>query len=574
MKWLPAIAPVMSLAFLLVMIEAEGLCQVDVPTNDDCISCHGHSDIRSRQGKNRFIDPVRFARSIHARKGIGCISCHEGIVSVSREAKIPHRIGLKPRCAECHETANREYSQSIHAQVSEKICYSCHNPHYSVSFRQMSGDDRKNICLQCHDATRTHKWLPQKRLHFNYLECTSCHALNAQIGLVFFISDKDNPAKGNVLQYEQVARFVQLGKGGLAETLDGDGNGTLSETELSSFLRTLRQKGIPGAALEVRILVLNPSHNFSSRGEQARECTLCHSEDAKFYSSLVLEIPEKHSGLRTLPVEKGILARPGRKLFVEDFYLLGESKIRKQDLDEVADAARRIGFKWIDLVGCFMVALAGTAVSFHILLMAVTRKFRQRPRYSQLEPLPLAVRAWHWLHGLCIVLLVLTGIHLRLPDSAPIFATFLNAVNLHNLCGAVVIVDYVFWISYHVWRKEFTSRFFISPADFFRNIPEMLHYHWYLIFVGKGLPESCGQFCPFDPVERAFFLTNMLLFVPVQIFSGILLYDVHTTMPLLDALGGLRVVDAAHLLCAYLLISSMIIHVYFHTLKKYRLGVG
>ncbi len=46
----------------------------------------------------------------------------------------------------------------------------------------------------------------------------------------------------------------------------------------------------------------------------------------------------------------------------------------------------------------------------------------------------------------------------------------------------------------------------------------------------------------------------------------------HSTMPLLDALGGLRVVDATHLLCAYLLISSMIVHVYFHTLKKISSG--
>ncbi len=52
-----------------------------------------------------------------------------------------------------------------------------------------------------------------------------------------------------------------------------------------------------------------------------------------------------------------------------------------------------------------------------------------------------------------------------------------------------MIVDYAFWISYHVWRKEFKSRFFISPAGSSDTFRKCSHYHWYLIFVGKGFPK-------------------------------------------------------------------------------------
>ncbi len=218
------------------------------------------------------------------------------------------------------------------------------------------------------------------------------------------------------------------GETSLAETLDRDGNGILSEAELSSFLRSLQEKGVPGAALEARVLVLSPTHNFSSRGEQAKDCSLCHSEDAKFYSVLLLEVPDKDGDLRTFHVERGILTRPGRRLFVEDFYLLGESKIRKQDLDEVADAVRRIGFKWVDLMGCFMVAFTGAAVSFYPAhgrdqeVEARASPFATGVTSSGRAGMALAPRALHCLIGS-------HGIQLRLPDSAPIFATFLNAVN-------------------------------------------------------------------------------------------------------------------------------------------------
>jgi predicted CXXCH cytochrome family protein len=560
----------LELCWLFISLTFISQSEAATPTNEDCIACHGLRDLKSHKGHTKFIDPARFSESVHARKGVGCLSCHPEVVTVIKDARVPHRTAVEPKCRECHVREYDQYSKSLHAQVSKKLCYACHNPHYTTSFREMSGNERKRICLACHNAVQTHRWLPQQRLHFNYLECTACHALNASIGLLFYMVGKRGDSPEKLLRYEDLEPFIGPGKEGLADTLDSDGDKKLSEAELRTFLERLKRKTFSEAALEARVLVLQPSHDFTSKGEQTKDCTLCHSSDASFYSKTLLEIPEKDGGFRTLPVDRAVLARFGQSPFVDDVYLLGESKIQKKDLEEVAAALKRIGFKWIDLIGSLMVLFCLAGVFVHAMLMFLTRKLRRRPQSRKdAEPMPVMVSCWHWLHGLCVVLLVATAIHLRLPDIAPLFATFLNAVNFHNLAAAILMVDYVFWLFYHLWKREFRTRFLVSPSDFFRDTSAMLHYYGYLIFVGEGNPLTERDYYPFDPLERSFFLTMMLLFLPVQMITGVLLYDVNAMMPVIRVLGGLRVVDAAHLLFAYVLICCVIIHLYFHTLKKY-----
>ncbi len=557
-----------SILLFAMIVGLHGTPQAESPSVDECFECHARQDLSSRKGKSLFIDPVKFGRSAHAGKGISCTSCHDSISFINKNKGLPHPIGIEPKCSECHEKVNQQYSKSLHAQISKKICYSCHNPHYSVPFYQLSTEDRKMRCLKCHDAYNTHKWMPQKQLHFNYLECASCHDLNAEIGAVFHIVEKGKPSGENVLNYERLAPFIAPGKEGLVGTLDQDGNGRLSPAEIVSFLRRLRENGIPEAGLDVRIQVLRPTHNFTDKGEHTRDCSLCHSENARFYSKLVLELPEKEGDSRTIPVERQIFLLHGPGGLSEDFYLLGESKIRKKDLRDILEIVQQIGFKWIDLIGILLVVSSLVAVSLHALLMFFTRKLRGGGSIAAQEH-PLAETVGHLIHGLCVILLLLTGLQLRLPDLLPIFATFLNAVNLHNICGAIILVDYVCWISYEVLSGRLRSRFFVFPRGFFKDSIEMLHYYGYLIFVHENCPRNFDSASVLESWEKFLFFGMMFVLIPGQILTGILLYDLYRTMPIIEKLGGLRVIDGLHLTFAYLLMSAIVIHTYFHTLKKY-----
>jgi thiosulfate reductase cytochrome b subunit len=545
-----------------VRVEAKSL------SDDECFECHAREDLSSRKGNSLFIDPVKFAGSAHAKFGLSCVSCHDSISTILRGKAVPHSIGIEPKCSECHEKVSQQYSKSLHAQISKKICYSCHNPHYSVPFHRLTSEDRKAMCLKCHDAYNTHKWLPQRQLHFHYLECASCHDMSAQIGAVFRIIETGKPSGERTISYGRLAPFIDAEKGGLLETLDPEGKGRISPQAIASFLEKVRQGGIPKASLEVRILVLRPTHNFTDKGAQTRDCSLCHSENARFYSKLVLELPEKDGDFRTIPVDRKIFLLSSPAGLVENFYLLGESKIRKKDLQDILDAVEQIGSKWIDVLGALLVLFSLVVVSLHAMLMFFTRRLRERGTLKAHEH-PVAETVWHVVHGLCVILLVLTGIQLRLPDLAPIFANFLNAVNLHNICGAVVLMDYLFWISYQAWTGRLRGSFFVFPRGFLRNSIEMLHYYGYLVFIHENCPRNFDSASVLESLEKSLFFLMMFLLIPGQIFSGILLYDLNTTMPVIERIGGLRFIDGVHLTSAYLMVSVIVIHTYFHTLKKY-----
>ncbi len=554
---------------LILVLAALTESPAGARSNDECLHCHGDPDLRSEKGVSRFIEPLRFYKSVHGSKEVGCVSCHKGIALVTGSGRVPHHLGTKPTCSECHERVSIEYSTSRHAQVSERICYSCHDAHYGISFRQMSGDERRGICLKCHDATRTHIWLPQRTLHFKHLECTACHALRADIGVLFSFAESSDSSRFATVPYDRLQPFIDKDRKDLAETIDLDGDGKLSAPELDSFVRRIQREGLPDVALEACILVLNPTHDFSSKAQKAGDCVLCHSRDAQFYSKLLLQVPQADGSFRMVPVDRDILSRWGEKPFLDDFYLLGESRIRKRDLEELIGAVKKVGFKWLDLMGAFIVLCSLAIISLHAALMFVTRKARPRTAFLEEQDFPpLAVRAWHWAHGLFVILLVLSAIQLRLPDIAPIFATFLTAVNLHNLIGIVLILDYVLFIVYHLWRHRFKTLFYGSPSALVREILATAYYCSCLLFLPDDYPNTPLHERNPDPLGRLLYSTIMLFVLPIQIITGVLLFRVDPMTPVVKALGGLRVVDGIHVLAGYVLVALLIVHVYRNTLKS------
>ncbi len=328
--------------------------------------------------------------TVHGRNGVECVDCHADMTVLrKREGFKVKELGI-PVCEQCHEDIMKEYKQSLHYKVSKKVCFSCHDPHSSIPFKQLDAKQRKAICEKCHKhAEARHDWLPQKKIHFRYLECTMCHSPRAQKGIVFYIRAFYKKGKEKRLSYKNISELLGKEKPNLVKLLDKDRNGLVEDREILSFLKLLnaskKKYGWKKIDLGVNVLVLKPSHNFTDRGTKAKDCAICHSRHAKFYSRLILELPELGGSIRTLPLEKDVLVAIHPIPVTSDFYLLGESRISKQDISDFLYVVRKIGYKWLDIIGLLFLVGGIAFVGIHGILRIITIPLRKGRRQKKGE---------------------------------------------------------------------------------------------------------------------------------------------------------------------------------------------
>lgn len=179
---------------------------------------------------------------------------------------------------------------------------------------------------------------------------------------------------------------------------------------------------------------------------------------------------------------------------------------------------------------------------------------------------PLVIRIWHWVHGIAIVLLVLTGIQLRFPDLVTWFGTFRSAVKIHNIFGFIVLFDYLLWFGFYLIKWELIKQYIPTRGDFTVGVPTQANYYFARIFFGDPPPFEPTPKAKFNALQKTTYFGIMFVLLPLQIVTGVLLWDLERFHTILEALGGVRVIDALHIILAYIFISFLMVHLYLATL--------
>jgi thiosulfate reductase cytochrome b subunit len=179
---------------------------------------------------------------------------------------------------------------------------------------------------------------------------------------------------------------------------------------------------------------------------------------------------------------------------------------------------------------------------------------------------PLMVRIWHMIHALAIVLLVLTGLQLRFPDLVGWFGSFRSAVNIHNILGFIVLFDYLLWFGFYAVTRGLLKQYVPTPEDVTIGIPQQSTYYFARIFFGDPAPFGPTPEAKFNALQKTTYFGIMFILVPLQILTGVLLWDLERFRDLIEALGGVRVIDAFHIILAYIVAAFLVAHVYLATL--------
>jgi thiosulfate reductase cytochrome b subunit len=183
---------------------------------------------------------------------------------------------------------------------------------------------------------------------------------------------------------------------------------------------------------------------------------------------------------------------------------------------------------------------------------------------------PLPVRIWHWINALGFVAIIVTGLQIRYIGLIDLLS-FRTAVVLHNWIGFVLIGNFFIWLLFYLFSDKIKVYHpDLSPARHFRASFRQLRYYGYGIFKGEPNPYHVSIYQKFNSMQSMTYQVIMLLLVPLQFYTGVLLWDVKRFSGMIDVLGGVRAVDTAHVLIFIFFVGFIFIHPYLASLGHTR----
>ena len=309
-----------------------------------------------------------FQKTVHGKNGVTCTDCH-----ISQK-KVSDKV-----CLRCHEDVYNTYENSLHGKKNSAACTDCHNPHLIKSYKEYNAKERMSVCSRCHkDYMDKHKWLPNTALHFNYLECTTCHSPGSEKSMVFHFTKKSADKK-TALTYKDFEQAFGHDIT-LKSVLDKYTENILRGNDIGSLLADLNKKLNNGVAMESEIIVTKVHHDYSVTRLKEKDCITCHSPQACFYNSMYLNLPGKEGHIY-VPIKGTILSAYPLGMAL-DIYVLGEQKITGDDINTFIHKAPKdwagylqgLGFKLIDAAGIPLVILVIFSCLVHFILRLLVKK--------------------------------------------------------------------------------------------------------------------------------------------------------------------------------------------------------
>jgi len=175
--------------FLAVVLMFGSAAAGLAASNDDCLTCHGDKDMKSGAGASMFVDPEKFAVSVHGQAEIACVDCHADLKKVK---DFPHAEKLKPvDCSSCHDQEAARLRSSVHMQphrAENPIVVTCADCHGAHDIRKKDDAESSVFSINIPDT------------------CDKCHLERVKI------------KNGNafIRQYQQSAHYKALEKAGLS----------------------------------------------------------------------------------------------------------------------------------------------------------------------------------------------------------------------------------------------------------------------------------------------------------------------------------------------------------------------
>jgi len=180
---------------------------------------------------------------------------------------------------------------------------------------------------------------------------------------------------------------------------------------------------------------------------------------------------------------------------------------------------------------------------------------------------PLPIRIWHWLHAVCILVLIVTGAQIRFPDRVALIPSFRWAIELHNGTGLFVTILFFLWFFYYAIIGGTLGSLYLPQKDELRHgLRRQTAWYFYHFFRGVPNPHQPTPENRFDPVQKPLYLLVMLIFFPLQMITGMALRSLNPPWEVIDMFGNIKILMAMHFLIGCLLCAFLLTHIYLTTI--------
>jgi thiosulfate reductase cytochrome b subunit len=180
---------------------------------------------------------------------------------------------------------------------------------------------------------------------------------------------------------------------------------------------------------------------------------------------------------------------------------------------------------------------------------------------------PLAVRIWHWMNALGFIILIITGAQIRFANVIHLFS-FETAVKIHSWLGFILLANYFIWLVYYLVTGNI--KIYIPPLnhpiEFAKKALIQAKFYGWGIMVGDENPHHSTFDNKFNPMQQVSYLMIMVALIPVQIITGLFLWDPHLFGPAVNLIGGIQIADLIHVLLWIFFSAFIIVHFYLATL--------
>jgi thiosulfate reductase cytochrome b subunit len=180
---------------------------------------------------------------------------------------------------------------------------------------------------------------------------------------------------------------------------------------------------------------------------------------------------------------------------------------------------------------------------------------------------PLPIRIWHWVNALGFIILIITGAQMRYPNYFQLMS-FEWAVKIHSWLGFILLANYCIWLFYYLFTLKI--KIYIPPLHhpvaFAKKALRQAKFYGFGIMVGDENPHHPMPDDKFNPMQQVSYLMIMAALIPVQIITGLFLWDPGLFGPAVNLIGGIQIADMIHVFLWIFFSAFMIVHFYLATL--------